>query len=359
MLSAITLDASGGGVAVVARLLWRVIEEQWGGRARLLTLSDGSRTPSFFDKTRYALALAALQSRGATDWVLFSHLGLAKPLAGIPKPCQTPYAVFLHGIEVWKPLTAGEHAVLERAALRLSNSRFTADRVMEMHPGIGPVAACPLGLPPAPRASTEHAGERFAFGPHAVLTVGRMLQSERYKGHDELIDAWPEVVAAVPDARLVIAGTGDDLPRLKAKAASRAGAAIVFTGFVSDAVLAGLYDAAALFALPSRGEGFGLVYLEAMSHRLACVGSTYDAAGEVIADGTTGCLVDQDRRGALAGTLIRLLVDEDRRRALGQAGYDRARTEFSFERFSARLCHLLGVAAADAVPVPAGAGRRP
>jgi phosphatidylinositol alpha-1,6-mannosyltransferase len=124
-------------------------------------------------------------------------------------------------------------------------------------------------------------------------------------------------------------------------AASAAGASIVFTGFVSRPALNSLYERAAVFALPSRGEGFGLVYLEAMAHRLPCVGSIHDAAPEVIVDRVTGQLVDQDNIADIADTLVRLLLDESRRRAMGEAGYQRVTREFSFDRFSGRLRELI------------------
>jgi phosphatidylinositol alpha-1,6-mannosyltransferase len=339
---------SGGGVAVVARLLWGALGGNNRLDPRLLVLIEGDRPmPTFVEKVRYALELTGIQASATTDWILYSHLGLAKPLGSIPRRWQKPYAVFLHGIEVWRPLTSGEQAILERADLRLANSRYTADRVMEMHPAIGAVIPCPLALPPELVDTPASPVPSGRFGRHAVLIVGRMLASERYKGHDELIAAWPRVIAAVPDARLVIAGHGDDMPRLRNKAArSSAANSIVFTGYVDRSTLSGLYDDAALFALPSRGEGFGLVYLEAMAHRRACVGSVHDAAGDVIVDGVTGRLVDQRDPAVLAGAIVALLHDDRLRARMGEAGRRRLLEHFTFDRFTERLRHSIGEAPA-------------
>jgi phosphatidylinositol alpha-1,6-mannosyltransferase len=157
-----------------------------------------------------------------------------------------------------------------------------------------------------------------------------------------LIDAWPRIVALVPDAQLVIAGQGDDVPRLKEKAArSSVGQSITFVVFVSPEVRDALYEQAALFALPSRGEGFGLVYLEAMSHRRACVGSVHDAARDVIVDGRTGRLVDQDNRDMMADTIASLLLDQEKRRLMGEEGYRRLQEQFTFESFARRVRDLL------------------
>src|SRR5581483_1700772 len=74
-LAAISTGPAGGGVARVASLLWKVLQARWGDRARLLRLmEDDHSQPSFDRKVRYALKLALLQARGATDWLLFSHL---------------------------------------------------------------------------------------------------------------------------------------------------------------------------------------------------------------------------------------------------------------------------------------------
>jgi glycosyltransferase involved in cell wall biosynthesis len=89
------------------------------------------------------------------------------------------------------------------------------------------------------------------------LTVGRLHSAERYKGHDQMLEAWPRIAREQPGARWVIAGAGDDRPRGEA-AAARLGVAdsVVFTGFTSEATLAEHYARCGLFALPSRGEGF-------------------------------------------------------------------------------------------------------
>ncbi len=341
-VAAITLNPTGGGIAVVSNLLWRVVRDQWGSAARLLTMFDHeSRPASFSEKARYTTALMSAQAFGRTDWILFTHLALAKIQTAVPRRLRRPYGVFLHGIEAWNGLTPVEKQALSGARIRIANSTYTAARIAQAHPDIGPIEACPLALPPS--AESERSETSPArLGPHAVLSVGRMNRSERYKGHDQLIDVWPAVVDNLSDARLVFVGDGDDAERLMEKAAaSPAARNIQFMGYVSSTTLDALYRSVALFALPSRAEGFGLVYLEAMAHRLACIGSIHDAAGEVIVDGQTGQLVNQDDRECLATTVSNLLLDEQRRRRMGEAGYRRLLSEFSFDRFRERISCLL------------------
>ena len=339
-LAAITLDHTGGGVAVVARMMWRTLEDRFGAQARLVTIFDHANRPSTLaENLRFGARLALTQTLGGSDRLLFSHLNLARAQHVIPERLWKPYDVFLHGIEAWNGVTPAEHRMLRGARAVIANSAFTATRVMARHPELGPVHVCPLALeaePPAVAGDPE-----LQVGPHAVLVVGRMSASERYKGHDQLLAAWPRVRAAIPDAELIVVGDGDDRARLQTEArATGAGESVRFRGFVTPDQLDGLYRRAALFALPSRGEGFGLVYLEAMARGVACIGSTHDAAGEVIDDGVTGCLVAQEP-GALADALVRLLSDAALRQRMGEAGRTRVRACFSFERFSVRLTELL------------------
>ena len=91
----------------------------------------------------------------------------------------------------------------------------------------------------------------------------------------------------------------------------------------------------------SRGEGFGLVYLEAMAQGLPCIGSIHDAAVDVIVNHVTGRLVDQDHGTELADAVTSLLSDTALRQRLGEAGRAREHEVFSFDRFSARVQELL------------------
>ena len=179
----------------------------------------------------------------------------------------------------------------------------------------------------------------------SVLVVGRMSSAERYKGHDELLECWNAVLREVPNAQLVVAGQGDDLTRLREKASALGlEHSVFFLGFVSDGTLEALRQRVALFALPSRGEGFGIVYLEAMRAGLACIGGANDAAADVIVNGETGLLVDPLDRSALSDAIVRLLRSPELRASYGAAGKRRFDAEFTFERYCERLKPILAAA---------------
>jgi phosphatidyl-myo-inositol dimannoside synthase len=346
VLGTVTQETGHGGIARVSVLLWHAMERLSGADCRMVTLLTDSRQPKPADKLRFAWDMAGMQWRGQVKWILFDHLGIAAVQNLVPSARRAPYAVFLHSIEVWCPLSPRQKRVLRAATIRIANSHYTAGQAAKVHPDIGPIAVCHLALPPdeagASPAEAPDAELAARIGRNAVLIVGRMSSSERYKGHDQLIEAWPRVRQSVPDAQLVIVGGGDDLPRLQAAASQTGtGEAILFTGRISDPTLEMLYARAAVFAMPSRAEGFGLVYLEAMRHGLACVASTQDAAREVVEHGKTGFLVDQNNIPELACVLVQLLENPALRREMGDAGLRRVESYFSFDQFQTRLASAM------------------
>jgi phosphatidylinositol alpha-1,6-mannosyltransferase len=271
--------------------------------------------------------------------LVFDLLGLARPIAALPRPARTPYAIMLHGLEVWRPLSPLNKRSITEASLRLANSKYTRDRARAF---VGPVASSIEVLPLSLEVRTPDGEVDSALierlGSGFLLMAGRMSVSERYKGHDEVLAAFPAVLQQVPQARLVVAGGGDDRARLEAAAAG-AGLRdhVTFIGFVSEATLSELFTRCAAYVLPSRGEGFGLVYLEAMRAGKPCIAATGSAAEEIIVDGTTGFLVDPNDRQALSGSLVRLLTEPDLARRLGESGRALWLERFSLQRYRAGL----------------------
>jgi phosphatidylinositol alpha-1,6-mannosyltransferase len=343
-IAAITFSPHGGGIAAVSRLVRDVLTDTSASPLTCIELATDARRfdTSTFSRVRFGLRVASAQIPGRCDWVFYTHLNLAAVQRMVPRALSRPYAVFLHDVEGWTPLRAPMRRVLSGAFLRLANSRYTAERVQEANPGCGPVIACPLAVPPPSTARATDAPT--GIGPRTVIIVGRMVSTERYKGHDQLIEAWPDVVAQVPDAALLCVGEGDDVGRLREKArAMGVSSAVTFPGFVDEPTRSAIYQRASLLAMPSRREGFGLVYVEAMAAGVPSIGSTHDAASEVILDGETGFLVAQDDRANLVRRIVELLRDEPLRRRLGAAGQERYRRVFSREAFAERLIgHITG-----------------
>jgi phosphatidyl-myo-inositol dimannoside synthase len=333
----------GDGVAYVGRLLHRALAPL-ADELNLVELGDYDGHPISLPRRGIFIE----QFRDAhrvhrPDWWMFAHVDVGRLQYALPEAVRRPYAVFLHGGEVRGDVMNQARArVLQHAGARLANSRHTARIAVASSPDIGIVNICPLALLPDPPAGTVDRELLDDVGDGYALMVARTNSDERFKGHDELLEAWGAVRGAVPDAQLVVVGGGDDLPRLRYKA-ERLGLerSVRFTGIVSGATLAALRAHAAFFVMPSINEGFGLVYLEAMRAGLACIGCSGDAAAEIIVDGVTGLLVPPGNRQALSAAAGRLFLEPDVARRMGAAGHARGERDYTLERFQQRVAGAL------------------
>lgn len=300
---------------------------------------------------RFRFALRAL--RGAHAWrrelvLVANHPHLA-PLAWLASCLNGgPFVVWAHGFEAWAPDRASVRWSMARATQVWAVSRFTAGQ-MEENDVVPPgkIRLLRHALP----SDLDLADGAGGTSDGAVLSVARLARGHAYKGVDTLLEAWPAVSGAVPDARLEIIGDGDDRGRLERRAAELGvSERVIFRGHVSDEELEKAYRSARLFALPGRastgdapaGEGFGLVFLEAAAAGLPVVAGRAAGAKEAVVDGETGFLVDPRDPSNVAHSVIRLLQDDDLAAAMGRAGRRRIEKEFSFEAFQRRLEELLG-----------------
>jgi phosphatidylinositol alpha-1,6-mannosyltransferase len=174
---------------------------------------------------------------------------------------------------------------------------------------------------------------------------------ERYKGHDVILRALPSVVVKVPKLTYAVVGDGDDRPRLQ-ELAQELGVEehVAFRGEISDSELVALYRRSELFAMPARtviddhdpkGEGFGIVYLEAMAFGKPVIGPSYGAPAEIIQHGKTGLLVDPEDPAQVAEAILELLENPGMAREMGKAGSNCVRADYSYEKFRERLQELI------------------
>jgi len=186
-----------------------------------------------------------------------------------------------------------------------------------------------------------------------LLTVARMDATEQYKGHDVVLRALPSVIGKVANLSYIIVGDGDDRIRLE-DLARELGVAdhVVFTGGINDCELAAIYRRSEIFVLPARtvvnspnpkGEGFGIVFLEAMAFGKPVVAPRYGAPAEIIRDGQHGLLVDPENPASVANALSTLLGNPDAALAMGKAGRDHVRMHYSYDSFRDRLRAALAI----------------
>jgi glycosyltransferase involved in cell wall biosynthesis len=140
------------------------------------------------------------------------------------------------------------------------------------------------------------------------MTTGRLESTERYKGVDEVILALPRLLARVPTLKYLIVGAGSDHARLNALVESLGlSAHVVFTGRISEDEKVAHYNLADAYVMPSTGEGFGIVLIEAAACGVPVIGSLADGSQEALLGGRLGRLIDPKDRDTLVQAVTEAL----------------------------------------------------
>jgi glycosyltransferase involved in cell wall biosynthesis len=176
-----------------------------------------------------------------------------------------------------------------------------------------------------------------------ILSVGRLAASEKYKGQDKVIAAMPLILKEVPGAKYLIVGRGDDKARLK-NLAVELGVEdkVVFAGFIPQKELADYYNLCDVFSMVSKREGFGIVFLEALSCGKIVIAGNKDASKEALLGGELGILVDPDNKEMVAGSIVSALRKKVPQKLLDRR-YLRERVvrAYGSDQFERRLKELL------------------
>lgn len=329
-------DEYYGGVQYTARMALEAIGNNAGINRKILCYGPRCRRNSgapthvcCHSKSRSIMH--ALTLRSGTGRLLFWHLDLLKLLPFTGARGKRVF-LFLHGIECWRQFSGSACRLLNRVDVFLTNSDFTWKRFVEMNPQYKTAAhrTVPLGVG-SPADRVESPGEI----PVAAI-IARMNRSEGYKGHAELIQAWPGVRTRISAAELWVIGGGDGMADLKQLASTLGvGNQVRFFGVVSDEDKQKLLQQSRCLAMPSRGEGFGLVYLEAMRIGRPCLSSLADAGQEVIDPPRAGVAVDPADSDRLAEAVAELLTPGaawDLRSSAARSMYEEKFTAAHFQR---------------------------
>ena len=152
---------------------------------------------------------------------------------------------------------------------------------------------------------------------------------------------------------LAAVGAGDDLPRLQKLAADLGVASAVrFLSNLSKQELAACYACADIFALPSTGEGFGLVFLEAMAFAKPIVAAAAGGSTDLVQGDQNGLLIPPHDQTALIQALDHFLRDDSLRATLGQRGAEIVRRKYRFDLFQSQFAAVLAACGLDSLPPP-------
>ncbi len=305
----------------------------------------GLSTAGAFAFARIVGRLRELHRRDPID-LIHAHGALPCGHAAmlLQEELKIPFAISVHGLDAFSDQQVSGRA--GRLCRRISQRAYRAscrviciseqvrERVLE---GMG--RAC--------RTSVVYNGvdpEQFSPGPEAVgsapviLSVGNLIP---IKGHDVLIRSVASLGAEYPELRLEIIGDGPERSALQGLAAKlQIAERVSFLGRQSRSRVVAAMRRCTVFALPSRYEGLGCVYLEAMSVGKPVIGCRGQGIAEVIRHGSNGFLVGPDNDRELALAIAMLLRDKSRRQALGTAARDTVLDRFTLRQQAESLARI-------------------
>lgn len=358
-----------GGIQVYAAFLIQALEQVLPDSDRNVFLKNDTHTTENikFDKqTKISFAgrwkstflhtpifaaqvlWAAIAER--PDLIICGHINFSPLAAKIFNLLKIPYWVIVHGIDAWNIEDLSKIDGLNSAQKIVSVSNYTRDRVVREQ-NISPdrIPLLPVTFDAnqfTVKPKPQYLLDRYKLAPEQqiILTVTRLVSGDRYKGYDQILQALPAIRRQIPNIRYLLVGKGNDRDRIEAMVDDLGVRdCVILAGFVRDHELADYYNLCDLFAMPSKGEGFGIVYLEALACGKPTIGGNQDGAIDALCNGELGVLVNPDSIDEIAETIVQILSKKHSLSILYEPEMLRqnAIAKYGFEQFKRNLVALL------------------
>jgi phosphatidylinositol alpha-1,6-mannosyltransferase len=358
-----------GGIQVYSAFFVRALEQVLPNGDRQIFLKNDQRQTEdlrFDSETQFHFAgrwkdtllhtpffvaqvlIAAVLNR--PDIIICGHVNFSPLAAQVSNLLNIPYWVIVHGIDVWNLDDPTKIRSLKSADKIISVSQYTGDRLIKEQ-NISPekIHLLPntfdeqkLSINQKP----DYLLNRYQFSVDQliILTVARLSNEERYKGYDKIIQALPAIQQQIPNIHYLLVGKGPDRDRIETIIDEvKVIDCVTLAGFAPDEELEDHYNLCDVFAMPSKGEGFGIVYLEALACGKPTVGGNQDGAIDALCNGELGVLVDPDDLTEISTVITKILQKTYPLPILYQPETLRKKVIeiYGFEQFKQNLAQLL------------------
>jgi len=246
--------------------------------------------------------------------IITGHLNFTVAAYWLKRLTNIPYWTTAYGIEAWDIKNSALQTALHHADLILAISSYTRDRLIKeqnLDPNKIVILPCQFEpsrfqIAPKPTYLLEKYGLRRE--QPVILTVARLAEVERYKGYDQVLQALPQIRQQIPDIHYILVGKGNDETRIK-QLITQLGLqdCVTLAGFIPDEQLCDYYNLCDIFAMPSKKEGFGIVYLEALACGKPVLAGNQDGATDALCHGKLGALVNPDNVNEITQAIVEIL----------------------------------------------------
>lgn len=305
-----------------------------------------------FGKHRALFAAEAVREGIQSDIVILSHINLATVGCMIKKISpETKVFLIAHGIEVWRPLLGYKKKILKACDKILCVSNFTRDKIIELHQAQAEKslvlnnALDPLITLPQQFNRPNYLLERYGLTDQdkIIFTLTRLASTEQYKGYEQVIKAVAQLKNQFKNLKYILAGQYDECEGVRIRsliAHYNVEDHIMMTGFIEGTELEDHFLLADLFVLPSRKEGFGIVFIEAMACGLPVICGNNDGSLDAIKNGELGTAVNADDINELIEA-ISTALNKPATPATRYALQQKCKTYFNVDSYADRLELLL------------------
>jgi glycosyltransferase involved in cell wall biosynthesis len=259
-----------------------------------------------FGIKRIGFALNIINTKQKPEIVIISHINMS--IIGLLIKMTNPKCkiwLIAHGVEVWRPLSLIKKIFLKHCDKIVCVSNFTKQQMISRHKASASVctvlnnAIDPFMNLPLKFNKPDYLLKRYNLtaGNQVIFTLTRLASTEQYKGHDQVIKVISQLKKEFPDIKYILSGQYDrdeEFRIHKLITENKVEEQVILTGFISENELPDHFLLADLFVLPSKKEGFGIVFIEALACGLPVICGNVDGSIDAICNGELGRAVNPD-----------------------------------------------------------------
>jgi asparagine synthase (glutamine-hydrolysing) len=272
-----------------------------------------------FNRNIASFALAFFRATQYYNVIIAGHINLS-PFFLLSKLRRRKAKLLLvaHGIEVWQPLTRLQKKYLQTCNAVWCVSRFTAATIENTHQvpagksRLFPNTIDPYFIHSATLPGIDTLRRRYSLPAEnkIIITITRLASTEKYKGYDEVLRVLPSVMQQCPNTSYLLCGRADEAEEVRIKQIVKElnlQQAVILTGFIEDEELKAHYNLGNTFVMPSRKEGFGIVFIEAAWLGLQVIAGNQDGSADAMLNGQLGELINPGDKEALENAIVSAL----------------------------------------------------
>jgi glycosyltransferase involved in cell wall biosynthesis len=283
------------------------------------------------------------------DTVILSHINLLLVGWLIKKITPSVKLILLaHGIEIWYPLSSRIRNMLHHCDTVFTVSAYTQNKIMEVHQ-VSKAKSAVLNncldpfLPlPSLNKKNEKLLQKYGFNVNdfVLMTLTRLSSKERYKGYDKVFGAIKNLKTTYPNIKYLLAGSYDTAEKAFIdNLVEQTGLQnnVVMAGYLLDEELEDHFGISDVYIMPSRKEGFGIVFIEAMYYGLPVIAGNIDGSTDALLNGKLGQLVNPDSIAEITEAITNIIDDKE----AFNPNRDLLMKHFSYEAYKQKLEDLI------------------